>query len=151
RLLARLRADGVDARLWLPGVVQAGRDGYLRELRDAAAALGVAAHAVFEPARADLREAYAVADLVLQLSGRPEAFGRTVLEALSIGRPVLGWDHGGVGEVLRRVAPAGAVPPGDFEALAARAHALLESPPPPPVTIPWSLAAMQAATLELYD
>ena len=32
RLLAALRADGADARLWLPGARQAGRDRYLDEL-----------------------------------------------------------------------------------------------------------------------
>jgi glycosyltransferase involved in cell wall biosynthesis len=36
--------------------------------------------------------------------------GRTVLEALAVGRPVVGWDHGGVGELLRQLFPQGAVP-----------------------------------------
>ena len=44
---------------------------------------------------------------MLQLSRKPEAFGRTVVEALSVGRPVLGWAHGGVGELLRAAAAAG--------------------------------------------
>ncbi|KFN49176.1 glycosyltransferase [Arenimonas composti] len=151
RLLATLRADGIDARLWLPGVVQAGREAYLGELQALAASLGIADVVVFDAARDDLRAAYATADLVLQLSDQPEAFGRTVIEALAIGRPVLGWDHGGVGESLRAAWPQGAVGVGDHAALAARARALLAAPPPPPVTIPWTLAAMQAATLELYD
>ncbi len=101
--------------------------------------------------RTDVREAYAVADLVLQLSNKPEAFGRTVLEALSVGRPVLGWDHGGVGDLLRRLYPAGAVPLGEPDALTGAAHALLAAPPPMPVTIPFTLAAMQSATLDVYE
>lgn len=151
RLLAALRAEGTDARLWLPGVVEPGRAAYVAELRAQAAALGVAAQVVFDAPRDDLRDAFAHADLVLQLSSRPEAFGRTVLEALAIGTPVLGWNHGGVGEVLQALYPAGAVDAGDEHALQARAQRLLAEPPPPPVTIPWTLAAMQAATLELYD
>ena len=51
--------------------------------------------------------AYAASDLVLQLSRKPESFGRTVIEALSVGRPVLGWAHGGVGELLDAAAAAG--------------------------------------------
>jgi glycosyltransferase involved in cell wall biosynthesis len=74
-----------------------------------------------------------------------------VVEALSIGRPVLGWDHGGVGEQLRALYPAGAVATGDRAALAQAARDLLAAPPPMPVTIPHTLAAMQSATLELYD
>src|SRR5690606_2954171 len=39
-LLAALRADGPDARLWMPGVLQAGREGYADELRALARAAG---------------------------------------------------------------------------------------------------------------
>lgn len=150
-LLATLRAAGQDVRLWLLGADEPGREDYLAELRALAQHRGVAQALVISPPRGDVREAYAVADLVLQLSRQPEAFGRTVVEALSIGRPVLGWDHGGVGELLRSLYPGGAVPLGDAGALAATAQRLLAAPAPMPVTIPHTLAAMQAATLELYE
>jgi len=150
RLLAALRASGEDLRLWLPGAREPGREDYLEELAALAASLGVADAWLASPPRADIAEAYAESALVLQLSNKPEAFGRTALEALSIGRPVLGWAHGGVGETLATLYPAGAVPPGDADALVAAARALLAAPPPPPVTIPWTLAAMQSATLDLY-
>ena len=64
--------------------------------------------------------------------------------------PVLGWDHGGSGELLCALYPAGRIATGDHVALVAAAHRLLADPPPPPVTIPQTLAAMQAATLETY-
>ena len=150
-LLAALRAEGQDLRLWLLGADQPGRETYLAELRVLAAARGVADAIEFTPPRHDVREAYAVSDLVLQLSTQPEAFGRTVVEALAIGRPVLGWRHGGVGELLRELYPAGAVALGDRAALVAAARSLLASPPPMPVTIPHTLAAMQSATLDVYD
>src|SRR5690606_11191649 len=100
--------------------------------------------------------AYAACDLVLQLSRRPEAFGRTVIEALSVGRPVLGWDHGGVGELLRELQPDGAIPAFDAGALRARAAGLLARDARLPDTIPavperYSLRSMQAATLSVYD
>ncbi|HVI25244.1 MAG TPA: glycosyltransferase [Xanthomonadaceae bacterium] len=149
-LLAALRADGSDARLWLPGARQAGRDDYLDALQREAGALGIAdALAITEPTAA-IAAAYAASDLVLQLSRKPEAFGRTVLEALSVGRPVLGWAHGGVGELLHAWQPSGAVPPFDAAALAARARALLAAPPAPPTPFPDTLRAMQDATLAIY-
>lgn len=150
-LLAGLRAAGIDARLWLLGAEEPGRERYLEELRGLAAERGVGTRLTISPPRADVREAYAVADLVLQLSAKPEAFGRTVIEALSIGRPVLGWAHGGVGELLAELYPAGAVALGDTAALQAAAQALLQAPPSPPPAIPHTLQAMQAATLALYD
>lgn len=150
-LLASLHAAGCPARLWLLGADAAGREAYLGELRQRAAAAGVADALLITPPRNDIRSAYAAADLVLQLSRKPEAFGRTVLEALSMGRPVLGWDHGGVGELLARLYPAGRVALGDMAALARIARALLDAPPPTLPAIPFTLRAMQDATLSLYD
>ncbi|MEQ4576631.1 MAG: glycosyltransferase [Gammaproteobacteria bacterium] len=151
RLLATLRAQGMPVRLWLPGAVEPGREAYLRELQAEAGRLGVASAATFSEPTARIAEAYAGSDLVLQLSRKPEAFGRTVLEALAVGRPVLGWAHGGVGELLEGLQPEGGVAPFDEAALAARAAALLRQPPRPPQHIPYTLQAMQSATLKVYD
>ncbi len=149
-LTARLRSDGLDARLWLPGARGAGREGYIEELEREAAALGIGGAVAFTPPTDAIARAYAASDLVLQLSRKPEAFGRTVVEALSVGRPVLGWAHGGVGELLAQLQPDGAAPPFDIDALHARARALLARPAQPPATIPQTLQAMQEATLAVY-
>ena len=149
-LLAALRAEGVDARLWMPGAAQAGREDYIEELAAQARDAGVAAALAMTAPTAAIAGAYAASDLVLQLSRKPEAFGRTVVEALSVGRPVLGWAHGGVGELLAQLQPEGAVAPFDAGALAQRARRLLAAPPSPPAAIPYTLRAMQDATLALY-
>ena len=149
-LLARLRRDGSDARLWLPGAREPGREAYIAELENEAARRGIADALAFTPPTDSIARAYAASDLVLQLSRKPEAFGRTVLEALSVGRPVLGWAHGGVGELLAQLQPSGAVAPFDADALEAGARSLLARPPQPPATIPHTLQAMQEATLAVY-
>jgi glycosyltransferase involved in cell wall biosynthesis len=150
-LLAQLRAGGVDARLWMPGARQSERADYVRELEQLAQAADVAdALAISAPTDA-MRDAYAACDLVLQLSRKPEAFGRTVLEALAVGRPVLGWDHGGVGELLHQLFPQGAVPAFQISELTQRARRLMAQPPALPVTMPYTLHAMQEATLALYQ
>lgn len=151
RLLAALRADGGDARLWLPGARETGREGYIAEMELEAARLGVAGAVAFTAATSRIAGAYAASDLVLQLSRKPEAFGRTVIEALSVGRPVLGWAHGGVGELLAELQPQGAVAAFDEAALVSAAQALLRHPPPPLATMPYTLRAMQEATLTLYQ
>lgn len=150
RLLAGLRRDGIDARLWFVGARQPGRDVYIAELEREAARLGVADTLASTPPTAAIAGAYAASDLVLQLSRKPEAFGRTVFEALSVGRPLLGWAHGGVGELLRAWQPQGAVAPFEEDALLRTARELLAHPPQPPVTMHDSLHAMQEATLALY-
>lgn len=151
QLLAGLRASGSDARLWLPGAREPGREAYIAELEAEAAALGIADAVAFTAPTSRIADAYAASDLVLQLSRKPEAFGRTVIEALSAGRPVLGWAHGGVGELLSELQPEGAVEAFDAQALLTSARALLAQPPSPLVTMPaYTLRAMQDATLSVY-
>lgn len=151
QLLAAVRAAGLPAWLWLPGAREPGREAYIRELEAEKARLGVADAVAFTEPTARIAEAYAASDLVLQLSRKPEAFGRTVIEALAVGRPVLGWAHGGAGELLAELQPAGAVPPFDAQALAQQALALLHHRPAPPARLPYTLQAMQTATLNVYD
>ncbi len=151
RLLAGLRQSGSDARLWLPGAREPGREVYIEELEGEANRLGIADVVVFAAPTSRIAEAYAASDLVLQLSRKPEAFGRTVIEALSVGRPVLGWGHGGVGELLAELQPQGAVPAFDENALLSTCRTLLKHPPPPLATMDaYTLRAMQDATLALY-
>jgi glycosyltransferase involved in cell wall biosynthesis len=150
QLLADVRQQGLDARLLLLGAREAGREHYVRELLAKAHRLGVGDYLAVTPFRPDAREVMAISHLVLQLSSRPEAFGRTVTEALSLGRPVLGYDHGGVGELLATHFPAGRTALHDREALATRAVALLREPPDMQAVQPPSLVDMQAQTLALY-
>lgn len=150
RLLAGLHGHGIPARLWLPGAREAGREAYIVELEREAAALGIADAIAFTPPTDQIARAYAACDLVLQLSRKPESFGRTVVEALSVGRPVLGWAHGGVGELLAQLQPRGGVAPFDADALQQAALDLLAQPPAPPATIPYTLHAMQESTLAVY-
>src|SRR5690606_36052959 len=156
-LVAALRRDGLDARLWMPGARDPSRAAYVAELEAHARALGVADAVAITPPTAAIAAAYAASDLVLQLSRKPEAFGRTVVEALAVGRPVLGWDHGGVGELLRELQPDGAVAPFDAAALQARARGLVARGAAAAATIPsaalrrYTLRSMQDATLSVYD
>ncbi len=150
-LLGRLRETGLDARLWMPGAREAGRERYVEELETEAARAGFAHALAITPPTDRIAEAYAASDLVLQLSRKPEAFGRTVIEALSVGRPVLGWAHGGVGELLAELQPEGAAMPFDGAGLRAKAQALLARPVPRLATMSaYTLRAMQDATLAIY-
>ena len=154
-LLAALRRDGLDARLWMPGAREPGREAYIAGIEAEAMRIGVADALAITPPTAAIAEAYAASDLVLQVSRKPESFGRTVIEALSCGRPVAGWAHGGAGELLRELLPAGAVAPFDADALHRAARDLLAQAAAVPATMPaslqrYSLEAMQTATLACY-
>lgn len=150
-LLADLKRRGIEARLLLLGVIEPGREAYVAELRNLIRLRGVTSQVVLTPPRHDIRDIYAISALVLQLSNKPESFGRTVIEALSLCRPVLGYAHGGVGELLAELYPAGRVPPGDRERLVERAAELLRVAPPISPLQSYRLTDMQDATLALYD
>lgn len=151
-LLARLQSDypGLQAI-----VVGAGRPGsrYYDELVGLALAAGVREHLTFVGERLDVREWMAASELVFSLcSDPPEAFGRTVLEALYLGRPVVGWNHGGVAEILAECYPFGAVPPDNADALEAQTRAFLRrGAPTVEPTRAFRLEESMAATLRLYE
>ncbi len=150
-LTAALAERGIDVRLLLLGIVEAGREAYLAEMQALAKARGVADHVVFARPRSDVRDVFAISDLVLQLSNKPESFGRTVIEALSLCRPVLGYGHGGVGELLAELYPAGRVTAGDRSKLIDRAAELLGRAPPIAPLQRYRLADMQAGVLAVYE
>jgi glycosyltransferase involved in cell wall biosynthesis len=149
-LIADLTQRDIDVRLLLLGADEPGREAYVAELRQLIHDRGLDDKVVISPARADVRDVYAMSALILQLSIRPESFGRTVVEALALCRPVMGYAHGGVGELLAELYPAGRVPLRDRERLVERAAELLRFAPPIPPPRSYRLSDMQDATLALY-
>ncbi|TVR65868.1 MAG: glycosyltransferase [Candidatus Competibacteraceae bacterium] len=150
-LLARLRARGWPGYGLIVGGEEPRRRRYADQLRRLARTRGLEEKVLFVGHRADVREIYAISTLVLSLSIQPESFGRTVLEALSLGIPVVGYAHGGVGEILERIYPVGRVPVGDRETLTARVVDLLAAPPPVPMEPVFPLQHMLDETLALYE
>ena len=148
-LLAALKSDHTLA-LFCPGALEAHRRQYVAELRALAEAQGIAERVVFAASRTDLVALFHEAALVLQLSNKPESFGRTVAEALACGAPVLGFKHGGVGEQLRQFFPAGAVALNDSAELVLAAQRLLDQARPEAPAGLFKLADMQQQTLAVY-
>jgi glycosyltransferase involved in cell wall biosynthesis len=150
-LIAGLKERGVPVHGLIAGDTHAKKQEYGAELRALADTLGVARDVTFLGHRSDVREVMAVADAVFSLSREPEAFGRVSLEAAALGRPVIGCDHGGVGEQLRVLFPQGLVPAGNAEKLMETTRRVLnETARPDVVSEPFTLAAMCAATLNVY-
>ena len=150
-LLDRLR----DVTPQAIGVVVGGEDpkrpGYAAEIRELVARRRLT-NIVFAGPRSDMRDVLAAAALVLSLTtDPPEAFGRTTLEALSVGTPVVGFDRSGVEEILVELFPAGSVPQGNVDDLTGRVAALLNSPQPVRPNTVFTLQSMLDQTLAVYD
>jgi glycosyltransferase involved in cell wall biosynthesis len=151
QLLARLKAQGLPVHGLLAGGAHPRKQAFEQELQTLAATLGVADVVTFLGQRSDLREVMASSACAFSLTGEPEAFGRTTIEALSLGTPVIGYDHGGTGEILRAVLPTGLVAVGDLDAVAARTAQFLQAPPSVPAAHPFTTAHLQRATLAVYE
>lgn len=150
QVMADLVADGHDVHGLIVGEAHPRRREFLTELQQRCLALGLEQRITFTGHRGDLKDIMAASDIVMSLSREPEAFGRVTLEALSLGRPVIAYDHGGVHEQLAVLLPEGAVPVGDTGAATAKAAAWLRQPPPVPTANPFTLERMLASTLDVY-
>jgi glycosyltransferase involved in cell wall biosynthesis len=151
QLLSRLLKDDLPVYGLIVGGEDPHRASYMRELQNSVRRLGLDGAVTFTGHRLDLRDILSVSNLVYSLSGRPESFGRSVREALSLGVPVVGYDHGGVGETLQLAYPAGRVPPGDLDALESVTRKLIEHPMEvAPYDFP-SVQDMVDATIALYQ
>lgn len=150
-IIGGLLQKGIPAHGLLVGDAHPRKQYFEKELRNRVSAAGFAKHITFTGQRSDLREIMAVSDVVLTLSLEPESFGRTTLEALSLGRPVAGYDHGGVGEQLIEILPQGRVAVGDRQAMEALLAEWFHSPPKVPEYHPFTLEKMLEQTLALYE
>ena len=148
-LIRELRVDNLPVHGLIVGGEDPKRQAYARELRERVRKEGLESAITFTGARSDIRDIYAVSDLVLSLSTKPESFGRTVAEALSLGTAVVGYAHGGVREILDTVFPAGRVPCRDRERLKAVVTDLLADPQVPG-EMPFLQRSMLEQTLSCY-
>jgi glycosyltransferase involved in cell wall biosynthesis len=149
-LMAQIKDLAPDARGLIVGETKKGKGHFLDELKAKAVKLGVDDRLTFTGHRSDLREVMAISDIVLSLSRVPEAFGRTTIEALSLGVPVIGYNHGGVSEQLAAVLPDGRVPVGNIMHAAELTQRWLVAPPAIPNKHPFTLERMLAFTLSTY-
>lgn len=90
--------------------------------------LGVVSRVVRAGEREDVPALMRAADVVLHTSREPEPFGRVVLEALMLRRPVIATDLGGPREIITHQVHGLLIPPADAGALAAAVDWLLSHP-----------------------
>jgi glycosyltransferase involved in cell wall biosynthesis len=150
-IIARLKVRGLPVHGLIAGGAERRRAGFLQTLHALVNELDVGDCISFLGARTDLRDVMAISSAVVSLARAPEAFGRTTLEALALGVPVAGYDHGGTSEILGRLFPAGLCPVGDLDAMADRLARFHASPPAVPPVQEFSLQRMLDQELALYE
>ncbi len=113
RALAKLP----DVRCIIAGAALFGEDGYAESLRTLAANVGITGRVIFLGQRCDVPKLMRAVDIVIHPSVDPEPFGRTLVEAMLAGTPVIATDAGASAEILAGGEAGTLVPPGDADAL----------------------------------
>ena len=117
-ILTSLLHWGIPVHAYIAGDSRKADSSYTEELKRKFAAANLSEHISWIGARPDLRDVMCACDITLTLTREPATYNRPVLEALALGRPVVGYDHGVVGELLEAFLPEGRVAPGDAAAVA---------------------------------
>ena len=105
--------------------------------------------------------AYMLADVVVSASSDPEGFGRVIIEAQAMGRPVVAADHGGARETIEPGITGWLVPPrsparlamaiGEALSLGESERAAFSRGAIAHVASQYSRQAMCARTIEVYE
>lgn len=151
RLMAALAPEHPDLHGLIVGGTDQGKTAYLSELKARIESAGLSDRITFTGHRSDMADVLTQADLVLALRTTPEAFGRSTLEPLRMGIPVIGWAVGGVGEILAAMYPQGSVPASDEAALLVRVQDWLAHPTRPLDQEAFPLSRMCSDTLAVYE
>lgn len=151
-LMQQLLKNGIPVHAYIAGDVRCATPGYVEHLRNIFAQAQIENRISWVGARTDMRDLMAVCNATLSLAHEPATHNHTILEALALGRPVAGYNHGAVGELLTSFLPEGKIPPADPSSMAdvlTQWHtyppALLEAIP-----YPYRLADTARSYCELY-
>ena len=156
----RLRAmRGDDFLILLVGEDNAG--GFETTLRKRIGKLGLGEIVRLAGGCSDMAAAYKLASVVVSASTEPEAFGRSVVEAQSMSRPVIATDHGGARETVAHGSTGWLYPPGDIARLTIELNKALNLDPSERAHMGmaararihsrYTVAATQRATLDVYE
>jgi len=106
-----------------------GHENYRDHLLRFASSLGLEGNIRWEPALTDIAPTYQLADVIVCPSHVPEAFGRLIVEAQAMGKPIIATCHGAACDIIEDEKTGWLVPPEDARALAkALNHVLSLSP-----------------------
>jgi glycosyltransferase involved in cell wall biosynthesis len=132
------------------GPVSKSKQKFFKKLQSKVQKLNLETKITFCGSRSDIVNVYKFADIVYNLSKTPEPFGRTTIEAASVGTKIMGWDHGGTKEILSELFPHGLVKLEDIQALKEKTLELLSDDDKKPKPNTFTSERMINSTLEVY-
>jgi len=135
------------------GGVREDKREYYAGLQKLVSDLGLEEYIRFTGSQSEVADIYALSQVVVSSSKKPESFGRSAAEALAMGAPVVATGHGGILDIVVDGETGFLFQPGDAEGLAGKILAALARPWPELreyVVSRFSLQQMVGKTLDVY-
>jgi glycosyltransferase involved in cell wall biosynthesis len=149
--IQQLKAQGLNVHGLIVGEAHPKKQSFLRSLKQHITELHLTHDITFTGHRSDIQNVIAASDIVFSLAKKPEAFGRTTIEALSMGIPVIGYNHGGVAEQLEVLLPEGLVEVNDINSVVKKVLSWQDNTPIVRTKDhPFTLQKMCEKTLNIY-
>ena len=132
------------------GPIAKSKKRYFNKLLDKVSSLNLDNRITFTGSRRDISNIYKISDIVYNLSQTPEPFGRTMIEAIACGTKVVGWNHGGASEILKKLFPQGLVDLDAMEKLRDTTVTIANSSSTPSENT-FTAKRMTDSTIDLYN
>lgn len=100
KALSHLKRRGFLCRLLLAGDAIFTEQGYPEHLKKLAGSLGVSGEMIFSGWLDNTAPYMAAADIIVHTPVKPEPFGRVLIEAMALGKPVVSVKNGGIPEII---------------------------------------------------
>ncbi len=150
-IMGLLRERHINCHGLIIGDAEPSKKNYFSELQQQIKQQGLSDTITFLGHRADVEKLFALANVVCNFSTRPEPFGRTVIEALALGTPVVAYNQGGPAESLTACFPEGLVIPGDIADAANKITACIQQKPVIVFPEEFTLQRQAQKTLMVYQ
>ena len=82
------------------GGVRSDKEDYLNSLKNLIKELNLEDNIIFTGSQSKIEQIYALSDVIVSSSKKPESFGRAVAEAICMNKPVIATNHGGVKDII---------------------------------------------------
>ena len=150
-IITKLKKKGFNVHGLIVGGVDKIKRKYLQELKTLVKKNNIEAQISFTGHRDDIKNILSISDIVLSLAKTPEAFGRTTLEALALGVPVIAYNHGGAKEILEDLFPKGRTEPHNIDKAVTLVEKFYKSRPKIKNKNIYTLDNMLNKTISIYN
>lgn len=101
KAISIIKKEVLNVQALIVGGVRSDKEDYLNSLKKLIEELDLEENIIFTGSQSKIAEIYALSDVVVSSSKKPESFGRAVAESLALNTPVVATNHGGVKDIIK--------------------------------------------------